>query len=54
MCDRELKPEIIHIAADYEHQMQLGDKKIFYLEAFVVKFMALYKKFFDQSVVGMM
>lgn len=54
MCDGQLKPEIVRIAADLEHKMQMGDKQIFYLEAFVVKFMATYKKYLDQSVAGMM
>jgi replication factor C subunit 3/5 len=52
VCDNQLKPEIVAIAADLEHQMNLGDKEIFYLEAFVVKFMALYKKYLEQSLAG--
>ena len=30
-------------AAMYEHRMQQGSKAIFHLEAFVAKFMSLYK-----------
>jgi replication factor C subunit 3/5 len=52
VCDNQLKPEIVAIAADLEHQMNLGDKEIFYLEAFVVKFMAFYKKYLEQSLAG--
>lgn len=44
VCDSQLKPEIVSIAADLEHQMNLGDKQIFYLEAFVIKYMAIYKQ----------
>lgn len=53
-CDGQLKPEIVSIAADLEHKMNLGDKQIFYLEAFVVKFMSVYKKYFENSLAGCM
>ncbi len=53
-CDGQLKPEVVSIAADLEHKMNLGDKQIFYLEAFVVKFMAAYKKYLEVSFAGMM
>ncbi|KAJ7566381.1 hypothetical protein O6H91_02G100000 [Diphasiastrum complanatum] len=43
--DSELKHEVCHWAAFYEHRMQLGQKAIFHLEAFVAKFMSIYKKF---------
>lgn len=43
--DSELKHEVCHWAAYYEHRMQLGQKAIFHLEAFVAKFMSIYKKF---------
>ncbi|KAJ1451637.1 P-loop containing nucleoside triphosphate hydrolase protein [Pelagophyceae sp. CCMP2097] len=43
--DDELKTEVLHWAAVYEHRIQLGSKEIFHLEAFVAKFMALYKRF---------
>jgi hypothetical protein len=39
--DEEMKPEIIHWAAFYEHRIRLGSKVIFHLEAFVAKGMAL-------------
>ncbi|ORX97418.1 replication factor C subunit 3 [Basidiobolus meristosporus CBS 931.73] len=43
--DRELKAEITHQAAFYEHRVCCGQKPIFHLEAFVAKFMSIYKKF---------
>ncbi|XP_044497940.1 replication factor C subunit 3 [Mangifera indica] len=43
--DVELKHEICHWAAYYEHRMRLGQKAIFHLEAFVAKFMSIYKGF---------
>eukprot|EP00898_Chlorokybus_atmophyticus_P007285 jgi/Chlat1/7558/Chrsp63S07060 len=43
--DAELKNEVIHWAAYYEHRLQCGQKAIFHLEAFVAKFMAIYKRF---------
>lgn len=42
--DDELKHELAHWAAYYEHRIQLGSKEIFHLEAFVAKFMSIYKK----------
>jgi len=35
--DEELKPEVIHWAAFYEHRIRQGSKTIFHLEAFVAK-----------------
>ncbi len=49
-CDGQLKPEIVNAAADLEHKMNLGDKQIFYLEAFVVRFMSSYKKYLERSL----
>ncbi|KAJ8763204.1 hypothetical protein K2173_025589 [Erythroxylum novogranatense] len=43
--DEELKHEICHWAAYYEHRMHMGQKAIFHLEAFVAKFMSIYKAF---------
>ncbi|CAM6098258.1 unnamed protein product [Calypogeia fissa] len=43
--DSELKHEVCHWAAYYEHRQQLGQKSIFHLEAFVAKFMSIYKRF---------
>ncbi|KAE8733710.1 Replication factor C subunit 3 [Hibiscus syriacus] len=43
--DAELKHEVCHWAAYYEHRMRLGQKAIFHIEAFVAKFMSIYKAF---------
>lgn len=43
--DSELKHEVCHWAAYYEHRMRLGQKAIFHIEAFVAKFMSIYKAF---------
>ncbi|KAJ4832643.1 Subunit of heteropentameric Replication factor C (RF-C) [Turnera subulata] len=43
--DEELKHEVSHWAAYYEHRMRQGQKAIFHLEAFVAKFMSIYKGF---------
>jgi replication factor C subunit 3/5 len=43
--DDSVKHEVVHWAAYYEHRVCLGSKDIFHLEAFVVKFMAIYKKY---------
>ena len=42
--DDSVKHEVAHWAAYYEHRLQVGSKEIFHLEAFVAKFMAIYKK----------
>ncbi|PPQ64196.1 hypothetical protein CVT24_008614 [Panaeolus cyanescens] len=44
--DEALKADIMHWAAFYEVRMRVGSKKIFHLEAWVVKVMSLYKHFF--------
>nr|XP_012996361.1 replication factor C subunit 3 [Cavia porcellus] len=53
-CDGQLKGEVTQMAAYYEHRLQLGTKAIYHLEAFVAKFMALYKKFMEDGLEGMM
>ena len=53
-CDGHLKTEVAHMAAHYEHRLQLGNKAIFHLEAFVAKFMAIYKKFMEDGMDAMM
>lgn len=50
-CDMSLKAEVIKYAAIYEYQMQQGSKHIFHLEAFVAKFMAIYKKFITETMM---
>ncbi|KAK7797618.1 hypothetical protein U0070_020059 [Myodes glareolus] len=52
-CDGQLKGEVAQMAAYYEHQLQLGSKAIYYLEAFAAKFMVLYKKFMEDGLEGM-
>eukprot|EP01041_Mallomonas_annulata_P009218 gene9218-19116_t len=42
--DDQLKHELFHWAAYYEHRLVVGSKEIFHLEAFVAKFMAIYKR----------
>eukprot|EP00803_Ostreobium_quekettii_P002071 evm.model.scf_1905.3 EVM.evm.TU.scf_1905.3 scf_1905:15545-20221(+) len=41
--DDQLKRDVCKWAAHYEHKMQQGAKAIFHLEAFVAKFMSIYK-----------
>jgi len=43
--DETIKPDVMHWAAFYEVRMRLGSKKIFHLEAWVIKVMSLYKHF---------
>ncbi len=52
-CDGELKAEVTQMAAYYEHRMQLGSKAIFHLEAFVAKFMAVYKRFLEEGLMDL-
>jgi replication factor C subunit 3/5 len=42
--DIELQHHVAHWSAFYEHRLELGTKAIFHLEAFVAKFMSVYKK----------
>uniref|UniRef100_A0A4W6FFQ1 Replication factor C subunit 3 n=1 Tax=Lates calcarifer TaxID=8187 RepID=A0A4W6FFQ1_LATCA len=53
-CDGQLKTEVAHMAAYYEHRLQLGSKAIYHLEAFTAKFMAIYKKFMEDGLDAMM
>jgi len=45
--DEELKHEVMEAAAFYEHRIALGSKEIFHLEAFIAKYMAIYKKYLN-------
>ena len=45
--DDSVKLEVIEWAAFYEHRLSTGSKDIFHLEAFVAKFMAIYKKYLN-------
>ncbi|KAJ2766454.1 Replication factor C (RF-C) subunit [Coemansia nantahalensis] len=42
--DEALRPEVARQAAFYEHRLQTGQKAIVHLEAFVAKFMSVYKR----------
>ncbi len=42
--DDTLKHEVIYWASYFEHRMSQGSKEIFHLEAFIAKFMAVYKR----------
>ncbi|KAJ3039923.1 Subunit of heteropentameric Replication factor C (RF-C) [Rhizophlyctis rosea] len=43
--DGQLKGTVVGYAAEYEHRLRQGSKAIFHLEAFVARFMSIYKKF---------
>jgi len=45
--DDSVKLEVIQWASFYEHRIAIGSKDIFHLEAFVAKFMAIYKKYLN-------
>ena len=45
--DDSLKHEVLQAAAFYEHRIALGSKDIFHLEAFIAKYMALYKRYLN-------
>ncbi|XP_072254761.1 replication factor C subunit 3 [Pyxicephalus adspersus] len=53
-CDGQLKADVAQMAAYYEHRLQLGSKAIYHLEAFVAKFMSIYKKFMEDGLEAMM
>mmetsp|Transcript_193 Transcript_193/g.288 ORF Transcript_193/g.288 Transcript_193/m.288 type:complete len:382 (+) Transcript_193:73-1218(+) len=46
--DDELKHEVVDAAAFYEHRIAMGSKDIFHLEAFIAKFMSIYKKYLNE------
>lgn len=46
--DEGLKVSVIEWAAFYEHRISMGSKEIFHLEAFVAKYMALYRKYINE------
>nr|CAX70206.1 Replication factor C 38kD subunit [Schistosoma japonicum] len=49
-CDRNLKLELVQLGAEYEHRLNLGQKPIFHLEAFVIAFMAIYKRYIEDAL----
>jgi len=53
-CDGQLKAEITSMAAHYEHRLCMGSKVIFHIEAFIAKFMAIYKRFLEDSFANFM
>jgi len=48
-ADDQIKAEIVKWAAFYEHRLKCGSKPIFHLEAFVAKFMAIYKRWSSEN-----
>ena len=48
-CDGAMKAEVITAAAEFEHRIHLGSKPIFHIEAFVAKFMSMYKRFLEEG-----
>ncbi|KAF5340887.1 hypothetical protein D9758_012175 [Tetrapyrgos nigripes] len=51
--DEAIKADVMHWAAVYEMRMRIGSKKIYHLEAWVVKVMSIYKHFFyDMDLSG--
>ena len=52
-CDGSLKTEVTNMAAYYEHRIQLGSKAIYHLEAFVAKFMSIYKRFLEEGMADL-
>ena len=49
-CDGSLKTEVTNMAAHYEHRIHQGNKAIYHLEAFVAKFMSIYKRFLEEGM----
>jgi len=49
-CDGSLKTEVTNMAAHYEHRVHQGNKAIYHLEAFVAKFMSIYKRFLEEGM----
>jgi len=45
--DDSVKHEVMEAAAFYEHRIAMGSKDIFHLEAFLAKFMAIYKQYLN-------
>ena len=48
-----MKTEVTNMAAYYEHRIQLGSKAIYHLEAFVAKFMSIYKRFLEEGMADL-
>jgi len=52
-CDQSLKIQITQIAAEYEHRLRQGSKEIFHIEAFIAKFMCIYKQHMQAIAIGL-
>jgi len=52
-CDGSLKHELSQLAAEYEHKSRLGQKPVYHIEAFVIKFMCVYKQFLQEGFEAM-
>lgn len=52
-CDGELKCEVTRLAAFHEYRLGQGSKAIYHIEAFIAAFMAIYKKFLEESMSSM-
>ena len=52
-CDGSIQQKVIQTAASYEHKLQLGSKPIYYLEAFIARFMAMYKGFLQEALMDL-
>jgi replication factor C subunit 3/5 len=50
MVDGVLKPEVMHLASFYEQRTRHGSKPIYHLEAFVVRFQAMYKRWLIETL----
>lgn len=48
--ESEIKHEIAHWAAFYEHRLVGGSKAVFHLEAFVARFMSVYKNYLNAMI----
>lgn len=47
ICDNQLKGEIASLATLYEYRARQGNKAIVHIEAFIAKFMCIYKQFME-------
>lgn len=48
VVDTTMKCEVMRHAAEYEHRLRCGSKAIYHLEAFVAKFMSIYKQYLTE------
>ncbi|XP_046386890.1 replication factor C subunit 3 [Ischnura elegans] len=52
-CDGQLKVKVASEAANKEYSLRQGNNPIIHMEAFVAKFMAVYKEFMEESLGDM-